>query len=195
MIDKIFEYYKIRGIILPQEEIEIISGLIEEKTYNKKEFIFKKGDRNLASHYILKGCVRVFIEDVKNIEYNRFFGFEDWWIGEYQQIISDKPSKTSAQVLEKTTTLCIDKNAYDLIFATCPVFTKETLHFYLSSYAKMLENEEIKKTMTIEDLYINYVINKPNVLNRVPLYHVASYLGVKPESLSRVKKKFKGQSL
>ncbi len=195
MLDNIIEYYRVRGVILPQDEIDIISNLVEVKTYKKKEFIFNEGDTNLCSYYIKKGCVRVFRKDNKNKEYNRFFAFEDWSIGEYDQIINNSPSKTSAQTLEKTEAICLNKNAYAVIFKQCPVYTKATLNIYLNNYAKILENEEIKKTMTIEDLYIEFVQKNTKIANRIPLYHIASYLGVKPESLSRVKKKFKSQYL
>ncbi|NIJ44525.1 CRP-like cAMP-binding protein [Wenyingzhuangia heitensis] len=191
MLVKIIEYYKKRNIILPQEEIDILTKLITPQSFKKKEFLFKKNDTKTSAFYIVKGCVRVFIKDRKNNEYNRFFAFDDWWVGEYHQIINSLPSTISAQALEKTDVISISQDAFEVIFTQCPVFTKSTLNFYLASYAKLLEREEIKKTMTIEELYVDMMENKPMILDRVPLYHIASYLGVKPESLSRVKKKFK----
>jgi len=191
MVLKITEYYKSKGIILPQKEIDIISDSISVKHFRKKEFIFKKGDTDTSSYYIIKGCVRVFINDKDEIEYNRFFAFEDWWIGEYHQIINQLPSVTSAQALEETEVIAINRKSIDSLFTQCPVYAKATLNSYLISYAKRLEREEIKKTMTIEELYQDLLDNNPKILDRVPLYHIASYLGVKSESLSRVKKKFK----
>ncbi|NJB83051.1 Crp/Fnr family transcriptional regulator [Wenyingzhuangia aestuarii] len=191
MLIKIIEYYEKRGVTLPQEEIDTISMLIKPLTFKKKEFLFKKNDTKTSAFYIVKGCVRVFIKDKNNKEYNRFFAFDDWWIGEYHQIINRLPSTTTAQALERTDVITISQEAFDIIFTQCPVFTKSTLNFYLSSYAKLLEKEEIKKTMTIEELYDDLIKNKPMILDRIPLYHIASYLGVKAESLSRVKKKFK----
>lgn len=194
MLDNIIKYYKKRGVILPQEEIDIISELLEVKTYKKKEYIYNAGETDLCTYYIQKGCARVFIKDPKDKEYNRFFAFEDWWIGEYHSIINNTPSRTYAQALETTEVISINKRSFDIIFAQCPVYTKATLRFYMSSYATVLENEEIKKTMTIEDLYMEFVQKKSQILDRVPLYHIASYLGVKAESLSRVKKKFKNMA-
>ncbi|MGY6650121.1 Crp/Fnr family transcriptional regulator [Wenyingzhuangia sp. IMCC45574] len=191
MLDKIIDYYKKRNVNLPQDEIDIISNNISLKTLNKREFLYKKGDTNTPGGYILKGCVRVFIEDSKNVEYNRFFAFEDWWIGEFHQILNSLPSKTSLQAIEPTQIIEITKESYETIFRECPVFTKATLNLYLSSYANLLEREEVKKTLTIEELYANLIEKHPEVIERIPLYHIASYLGVKPESLSRVKKKFK----
>ncbi|MGY5353059.1 Crp/Fnr family transcriptional regulator [Wenyingzhuangia sp. IMCC45533] len=191
MLSNIVKYYQTRGVELPKNEIDIITSLAEVKKYKKKEFLFNEGDNDLCVHYIQKGCVRVFIKDAKQKEYNRFFAFEDWWIGEYHQILNNLSSRTSAQALEKTETISLSKEAYHTIFEKCPVYTKATLNLYLNSYAKLLEKEEIKKTMTIEDLYTEFVLKKSKILDRVPLYHIASYLGVKPESLSRVKKNLK----
>ncbi|MDO6738123.1 Crp/Fnr family transcriptional regulator [Wenyingzhuangia sp. 2_MG-2023] len=191
MLDKIIDYYNKQNVTLPKKEIEIISKLISYRTLEKKEFLYKRGESDTPGAYILKGCLRIFIEDKNNNEYNRFFAFEDWWVGEFHQIINSLPSKTSVQALEKTEIVEISKNAYDVIFSKCPVFTNNTLKFYLKSYAHILEREEMKKTMTIEELYSDLRTNFPEVIERVPLYHIASYLGVKAESLSRVKKKFK----
>lgn len=191
MLNKIIDYYKRKGVDLPQNEVEIISKLISSKTLNKKEFLYKKGDYKTSSAYILKGCLRVYIEDEKNIEYNRFFGFEDWWIGEYHQILNNLPSKTSVQAVEKTEVVEISNDAFQTLFKKCPVFTQAHLNLSISEYANLLEREELKKTLTIEELYADLKENYPYIIERVPLYHIASYLGVKPESLSRVKKKFK----
>ena len=190
MLYKIKEYYKKRGAIIPENEFNIISELLQCRSLNKKEFFYKAGDTNTSVAYILKGSARVFITDKNNKEYNRFFAFEDWWIGEYHQIMNNIPSKTSIQALEKTEIIEITKKCFDIIVEKCPVFTKATFNFYMKSYAILLEKEEIKKTLTIEDLYEHLLKNKPEILKRIPLYHIASYLGVKPESLSRVKKKF-----
>ncbi|GGF78569.1 Crp/Fnr family transcriptional regulator [Wenyingzhuangia marina] len=190
MLYEIKEYYKKRGVIIPENEFNIISELLQSKSLKKKEFFYKAGDTNTSVAYIQKGSVRVFITDKQKKEYNRFFAFEDWWIGEYHQVMNSLPSKTSIQALEKTEMIEITKNAFDIILEKCPIFTRATFNFYLKSYANLLEKEEIKKTLTIEDLYLDLLKNKPEVLKRVPLYHIASYLGVKPESLSRVKKKF-----
>lgn len=190
MLYKIKEYYKKRGVIIPDNEFNIISELLQSRTLKKKEFFYKTGDTNTSVAYILRGSLRVFITDSQKKEFNRFFAFEDWWVGEYHQVMNNLPSKTSVQALEQTDIIEITKEALDIILEKCPVFTRATFNFYLKSYANLLEKEELKKTLTIEELYLDILKNKPQVLKRIPLYHIASYLGVKPESLSRVKKKF-----
>lgn len=195
MLYEIKEYYKKRNIEIPETEYQIISELLSLRTLRKKEFFYRAGDTNTSGAYILKGALRVFITDKHQKEFNRYFAFEDWWVGEYHQIINSVPSRTSIQALETTEIIEISKESFDIIFEKCPVFTRATFNLYLKSYANLLEKEELKKTKTIEDLYLDLLNNKPELLRRVPLYHVASYLGVKPESLSRVKKKFNNLQL
>lgn len=195
MLDKIIHYYKERNVNLPKKEAEIISKEITVRTLNKKEFFQKKGDHNSSIAYIAKGCLRVYIEDKKGLEYNRHFVFENSCVGELHQILSKKPTSTSIQALEKTELLEISDKAYKAIFDKCPVFAMASLKNHLEEYASVLEKEEIKKTLTIEEQYMDLMENHLEVIERVPLYHIASYLGVKPESLSRVKKKFKVNSI
>lgn len=191
MLDKIIKYYTELGVKLPQNEIDIISKSVTHQCFNKKDFLFNEGDLDNSIYFVLKGCVRVFITDKNKNEYNRFFAFPDWWIGEYHQIMNNLPTKISAQALKKTEVLILNKKALDIIFEQCPVYTRAAYELYLKGYAELLEREEIKKTMTIEELYIDLMEDKPMILENIPLYHIASYLGIKPESLSRVKKKFK----
>lgn len=105
--------------------------------------------------------------------------------------MNDLPSKTAAQALKNTEALKFDKKDFKIIIKNCPVFWNATINQYLKGQASLLQKEELKKTLTIEELYLDLKENKPQILEKIPLYHIASYLGVKPESLSRVKKKFK----
>ncbi|WP_010135772.1 Crp/Fnr family transcriptional regulator [Ochrovirga pacifica] len=191
MLDKILNYYNQRNVSLPQKEIDVIADLITFRKLNKKEYFYKKDDSQTSLAYILKGSVRIFIEDEAKNQHNRHFAFEEDWIGEIHQIMNDLNSKTSVQAIEKTELIEVSQKAFKTILKKCPVFTEATLNFYLLNYAKLLENEELKKTFTIEELYTDLKKNRPEIVARIPLYHIASYLGVKPESLSRVKKKFK----
>lgn len=192
MVQKINQYYKNLGILIPPKEIDIIAKLATPVSFQKKDFLFQIDETNISIYFILKGVIRIFIKDTKQNEYNRFFAFDNCWIGEYHQILnSDLPSRTSAQVLQETHAFKLSKQDFNIIFEKCPVFSKVTLRQYLKKYADLLEKEEFKKILTIEELYLDLVNNHPIILDKIPLYHIASYLGVKPESLSRVKKKFK----
>lgn len=191
MLNHIKEYYKKREVTIPDEELKIISSQMVIKTLKKKEYLYKNGETNTCSAYVLKGSLRVFIKDHNKTEFNRFFALEDWWVGEYYQIMNQHPSKTSIQALENTELIVFTRESLEIIFEKCPVYKNHTINFYLKGYASLLEKEEMKKTKPIEDQYLDLLKDKPQIIKRIPLYHIASYFGVKPESLSRVKRKFK----
>ncbi len=191
MSNRIIQYFLDKGITLPEKEVNVILSFLKNIHVNKKEFLFRKGDVSDKIYFVTKGAVRIYTQDKNGKDYNRFFAFDDWWIGEFHQIINHLPSVIGAQAIEKTELLYVEKSEIPTLMVKCPVFIKTILNFYLTGYAKLLEREELKKTMTIEELYQDLLDNNPLIIQKVPLYHIASYLGVKPESLSRVKKKFK----
>lgn len=112
MLEKIINYYKLRDLNLPKKEIELISKHINFRTLKKKEFFFKEGDNNSSIAYVSRGCLRVFIKDHKKIEYNRYFAFEDWWVGEFHYILNNSPAKTSIQAIEQTELIEISSQGY-----------------------------------------------------------------------------------
>lgn len=191
MPQQISQYYQKLGIAIPQEEIEIIAKLATQVSFDKKQFLFEIDQTDTCIYFVTKGVVRVFIRDQKHKEYNRYFAFDNSWIGEYHQTLNKFPSRTSAQAIQATDTFKLSKDDFAIIFEECPVYTKVVLNQYLKNSVDLLEKEELKKTLTIEELYLDLIKNEPEILEKIPLYHIASYLGVKPESLSRVKKKFK----
>lgn len=195
MLEIIIDYYKKRNVNLPKKEAELISKQLTVRSLKKKEFFHKTGELNSSIGFISKGCVRVYIKDKKELEYNRHFVFENSCIGELHQILNKNPTTTSIQALENTELYEVSGKAYRLILNECPVFAMASLKSHLNDYASILEKEEIKKTLTIEEKYADLMENHSEMIERVPLYHIASYLGIKPESLSRVKKKFKVNSI
>ena len=191
MPQQINQYYQNLGIALPQEEINTITRLATQVSFKKKQFLFEIDQTDTCIYFVIKGAVRVFIKDQNQNEYNRYFAFDNSWIGEYHQILNNFSSRTSAQAIQTTDAFKLKKDDFAIIFDKCPIYTKVLLNQYLKISIELLEKEELKKILTIEELYLDLVKNEPEILEKMPLYHIASYLGVKPESLSSVKKKFK----
>ncbi len=188
MQNPIIEYYN-RFIKLPPEEIKIIEENSKTITLKKKEILYKQGDTHLSSSLVIKGCLRVFFTDKNGIEFNRFFAFEDWWVGELYQLENNLPATNSVQALEDCTLITLDKPSFFKIMKTCPTYAKFTHTLAGKGYSNLLEREQQKIVKSAEELYTELLTKHPNITQRISIKHIASYLGINPDSLSRIRRK------
>ena len=188
MPDRILEYYD-RYTTIPVEERELISKLVTYKKLKKKEVLYNPGETHIASGYVDKGCLRTFITDEDGNEHITYFAFEDWWVGETFSVMNNLPSNNTVQALEDSELVILTKEAFDIIAVKCPVFIKITNLITAKGYAHILQDEQNKRIKSPDRLYLDLMEKRPFIFNRVPLKHIASYLGIKPESLSRIRKR------
>lgn len=190
----LIDYFLKKDATIPEKEIEIIQQNCKSVVYQKKEFIGKSNDLEVKLVYVIKGVLRTFITADDGVEYNRYFAFDDWWAGEFARFIANQPAAASIQALEKTEVIEFSHKNLEVLRDHCPVFINLFIKMCMVGIAKILEKEEAKKFKTIDDLYQDLFTSNPLIIRKIPLYHIASYLGVKPESLSRVKKKINVKS-
>jgi CRP-like cAMP-binding protein len=167
-------------------ELEILIQYFEANNFKKKTILLKEGKVSNEVYYIVKGCVRLFCEK-DGEELSTYFFTENMFAGSYDSFISRKPSKVSIETLED-----------------CEVYTlsHKSLEELYSVFPKM--NEFIRKSIeerfvVLHDLFISYILNspeeryitlqkeRPDLLNRIPQHQIASFLGITPVSLSRIR--------
>lgn len=188
MLNPVVEYYN-RIESVPIEEQEIVASLVEFRKVKKKEILYEQGDTELISLMILKGCMRVYITGANGEEYNRFFAFEDWWVGDLYQLLHNLPSISSVQALEDCEIAVITKESYLKIFDTCPVFTRLTHMAVSRGYTVLLKKEQEKQIKSAEELYSELLEKHPDITKRISIKHIASYIGIQADSLSRIRRR------
>lgn len=187
MSNPIVDYYN-RFTKLPYEEEKIIQQNSKIIKLKKKDILYHQGDTTISSSLVLKGCLRIFFTDKNGNEFNHFFAFEDWWIGEPHQLINNLPSTNSVQALEDCELITLDKTSFSEIMQNCPTFSKMTYTLSNQGYSKILEKEQQKTTKNAKELYYELLDKHPNITQRVSVKHIASYLGINPDSLSRIRR-------
>jgi CRP-like cAMP-binding protein len=177
---------------LNASEWELFSSFIEPHTIKKKGFMFREGDvlRHLA--FVNKGCLRYYVVDPKGDEHIVYFAFEGWWIGDMDSFFQQKPTIYYMQALEDCELFlfnlpdfnrAIDETAYGQFFK------KATAQSYTATQRRFAE----LNTLSAEPRYLNLLETKPQVFERVPHHLIASFLGIKPQSLSRIRKQLSGK--
>ncbi|MFK8055919.1 MAG: Crp/Fnr family transcriptional regulator [Saprospiraceae bacterium] len=169
-------------------ESELVARLIQLKDFKKGHHLVKAGQIPNKSYSIVSGCVRQYYI-VDGEEKTTFFYTEGQAIFSTTAGDSSMPSKYYLSCMEDSKLTVLTREAEAELFRKIPSLaatSREALKEELVLYQEMLSTYI---TTTPEQRYENLLLERPDLLQRVPQYHLASYLGVKPESLSRIRKR------
>lgn len=180
----------LRGsLALSPNEIKEFLSYWEIKSLNKKEHLLTAGEICQFRAYVNWGCFRRYIISDNGKESVVHFGTEDWWVGDLESFVLNKPSRYHIQALEISEVLTITQKKSDLLDQKYPNW--KTLHSdkVQRSYFATLNRASLAKIDSPEEKYLQLIKEQPNLFQRIPLHYIASYLGIEPESLSRLRKR------
>jgi CRP/FNR family transcriptional regulator, anaerobic regulatory protein len=177
---------------LSETERQIFDALFQGKTYQNGHIILKEGQIANKLYLIEKGSFRsYFIKDGNDI--TDFFFFENSFATDFASFYGDKPSLLNLVCQEDVKVLEVKKSDLLAFYKTNVKFNE--IGRITAEYAFLLIEERLRLLHT-ESLEVKYnwmMTNFPDVFQRVPQYHIASFLGVKPQSLSRIRAKIAGK--
>jgi CRP/FNR family transcriptional regulator, anaerobic regulatory protein len=174
---------------LTDEEIRETFNYFEKRFVKRKQYLLRAGEVCRVRSYINKGCFRRYMIDDHGKEVIINFGFEEWWMGDLESFESHESSMYYVQALEDSEVFCIDQKNLKLLFEAVPKFRVfDTMKIEKSHYA-MLKRLAMMQSASPEEKYKSLIEKYPQVFQRVPLHYIASYLGIEPESLSRLRRR------
>ena len=155
----------------------------------KGEFVYKQGKVPRYGGYVFEVALRHFYTDPDSgKETTVGFEFEDSCLGDLRSIVYHEPATTSLQAMEETIVGKLNKEHYPYLVDHCRPFAKMMLLSLEQRYNSLM-NESIKtRNDDAEEAYLKMLEDFPHILQRVPQRYIASYLGIKPQSLSRIRK-------
>ncbi len=172
-------------------EPDIVKNIIniQKKLHVEKgAFLLHEGEVCKHSFYVEKGLLRYYSIDEKGKEHIIQFAPEGWFVGDRESMFFNRPSQFFIQSLEDSDVVMIDDNLIcELSKAdeTFAVFNNNLLHNHIRQLQHRIN---MLLSATAEERYLDFIKTYPDILLRVPQTMVASYLGITPESLSRVRK-------
>ncbi len=176
------------GIEITPEEV---TGLIfEKRTYNKDECLTRKGTIENYFYYIKNGSVKVTYFN-GNMEYILDFWFENEIISSFPSLIEQSPSELELRAITTTEVERINyqqlKEYYQKSHKVSEIGRKLTEHIYLNKVKKQMN----LLSLTAEERYELLLQKSKRLIQEIPVKDIASYLGIKSESLSRIRRKIK----
>lgn len=190
-MNKNLSVYINRYVSFTEEELEIFQSYLIPKTVRKKEFILKEGNYCTSRYFIAKGCVRLFYIDKKGNEQIIHFGIDNWWITEYESLINKDPSKVFIQALEPTELLELSEDSFEELCKKVPKTEQLFRKIMEKTYIAAQKRIEYIFSLNGEEQFQLFVNANPEFTQRVPQYMIASYLGMSPEFVSKVKANLK----
>ena len=164
---------------LTEKEKELINNSFRKEEIKRKQLIFSSGELNTRHYFIKKGLLRLYVIDSSGKEFNILFASENQWIGDLAT-----PAETSffLDAVEKSTVYSISDENLNLLTNNFSSFVK-----YLKSSYIFLQKRLVSILVnTAEENYRELWENHPDLVKRLPQYHISSYLGVTPVFLSKI---------
>jgi CRP-like cAMP-binding protein len=189
MYDRILKNIS-RFITLTPEEEEYFTSLLKVKKLKKKQYLLQEGDIARHEYFVNKGCLRTYTIDEKGQEHVIQFAIEDWWIGDMYSFLTQTPAKYTIDALEDSEVCCLEKNALEELYVKIPKFEKFFRHLLQNAFISLQERVVGNLSQPADERYCTFITKYSDMEKRLPLKQIASYLGITPESLSRIRSQY-----
>ncbi len=187
MSNKFVEHFS-RISPLSTEEADVISKSMIVREFKRGTVLLKEGQLSVDTYFILEGCIREYIL-IDGEEKTTNFFTEEQWVISMSNFNAQSPSTHYLVCVEDTSVVVGNEEAAQVMFKKFPRFetiSRAVMEVFFSEQKKILTSF---LTDTPEQRYMNLLKARPDIFQRVPQYQLASYIGVKPESLSRIRKR------
>ncbi len=177
-----------RYLELTNEEASAFAECIPIKTFKKGESLLKEGQISKDSYFVINGCVRKYYI-IDGEERTTEFYVEDESVASLQSYKNKTPANHYFECVEDSRLAVLNYDKEQELFKRVPKYETLCRMSMESDFGEQQEALAKFITSSPEERYKDLLKTRPDLLQRVPQYHLASYLGVKPESLSRIRKR------
>lgn len=173
---------------LTAEELQICTSFFTSKKLRKRQYLLQEGDVCNRLAFVEKGALYSYSIDAKAAQHVIQFAFEGWWMADLYSFFTKEPSRLNIEPLEDCELLLLDRDQHQQLLREVPAYETYTRILYQNAYIALQRRIEGTLGLSAEEKYIRLIDQYPTTLNRVPLHLIAAYLGVTPETLSRIRK-------
>jgi CRP-like cAMP-binding protein len=187
------EFHRLRAYLemraaFSEDEFAFLESLYLPRALCAGEFLQRAGEPATHGAFVSTGCLRKYIIDAKGKEHIVQFAPENWWVGEGPGVVPGTPAQYFIDAVEDSNLLLFEGAAHHRAVARIPG--------YAAAFRDGLQRQAAAKDQRIantlsasaEDRYEEFLNKYPSIALRVPQFMLASYLGVSPETLSRIRK-------
>jgi CRP-like cAMP-binding protein len=182
---KFFEQY----FPLNSAERSVVQAKFTERSVKRRGFILQQGDVCKHFTFIVSGCFRQYAVDESGKEHNLQFAVENEWITDLSSFYAEEPSGLYIEAIEPSVIFQIKHDDLLYLYTHYHKFDRNFRIIVERKYIDLQNRVMQNISVTAENRYINFRARYPSLANRIPNTQIASYLGITPEFLSKVRKK------
>lgn len=176
------------------KEVDLSSAEIDAAEKKFEEIIVKKGDILISpgqfvpyQYFVFSGCLRTYFISETGKEYTLQFAVTDWWITDYTAFFTSEKSMFYVDCIVDSIIYKVSKDSMEQLYKEIPQiesFFRIKMERFFGSYQKRILSD---LALTAEEKYLQFIKSYPDIEKHIKNYHLASYLGITTESLSRVR--------
>jgi CRP-like cAMP-binding protein len=184
-----------RYVSIPDAEWSVFARQIEELYIPRLTFVFRPGDQVDRIFFVTRGIFRVCYLSEQGEEINRNFPEENSFFTSELSFYALQPSEVGVQALEDSELLFFSRSTIEGLYERDRCWERLGRLIAEANYIRKELKEMYSTQFTPEERYLRIVESNPSIIERVPLYHLASYLSITPETLSRIRRRNADQRL
>ncbi|NUY81069.1 Crp/Fnr family transcriptional regulator [Flavobacterium sp. MAH-1] len=183
----IFHDYLHAKFPITEQEFALIEQVAIQRRLRKRQYLLQEGDVWKYDAFVCKGLMRTYRVDDKGQEHIIQFCPENWWTGDRQSYVTGEPARYNIEAYEDSEVILIPKADFREIRMKIPALNNFIFDLLERSFIALQNRVNSNIMHTAEEKYAQFLKTYPDMSNRVPLHMIASFLGITPETLSRVR--------
>jgi CRP/FNR family transcriptional regulator, anaerobic regulatory protein len=189
MFEVLLAYFQ-KQMTLTPEEVDLMSSLFIPKHLEKGELLIREGEIPKYGAFVAKGCLRSYVVDDKGKEHIIQFAPENWWLSDTNSMLHQTPTLFFIDALEQSDIFLLDLASHQKLMQSIPGYASSFQAGFQKHTAAKDRRIIATLTAAAEQRFQNFLDTYPTIAQRVPQHMLASYLGVSPETLSRIRKRW-----
>jgi CRP-like cAMP-binding protein len=180
------------GEAFSEKELKTLASKFKRMTLKKGDVLLKSGEVVSYTHYVSDGCLRCYFIDELGKDHTLQFAIKDWWISDYTAFFSAGKAMMNIECIQDTTLYRLSRKDMEQLYLEIPAletFFRKKLEKRMEAFHKRtLDN----LAFPAKERYVSFLKSYPQIEQLVRNYHIASYLGITTESLSRIRREIAG---
>jgi CRP-like cAMP-binding protein len=178
-----------KHITLDEEEKKYFLSILHYRKVARGKALLNYGEICKSQYFVIDGCLRNYSIDSDGKEHIIAFACKDWWIGDLYSYLTETPAESTIDALVPTEVFEIMKWDMEKVYERIPKFDRFFRILFQNAMVNQLGRLGQIMSIPAEERYKGFIKQYPGIYEQIPLKYIASYLGISPEFLSKIRNK------